>query len=70
MIQCGKIMVLRHVTGDFPIGHHLIAAPGIYIPYLNRYGAVSVELDGEFLGLKPDEFQWLDKPSPELYDRQ
>ena len=70
MIQCGKIRLSRQVRGDFPIGHHTVAQPGTYIPFLNRHGAVSVELNGEFLGLKPNEFEWLDKPSPETYENQ
>lgn len=60
--QAGKIVVLREVRGDWPIGHHLVAEPGVYVPFLNPHGAVSVEINGELLGLKPDEFQWLEKP--------
>lgn len=69
-VQVGKIVVLRRVRGDWPIGHHLVAEPGVYVPFLNRHGAVSVEVNGEQLGLKPDEFQWLEKPAPEIYERQ
>ncbi len=70
MIQAGKIVVLRKIRGDFPIGHHLVAEPGVYVPFINPYGAVSVQVNGEFLGLKPDEFQWLEKPLREVYERQ
>jgi len=69
MIQAGKIIVLREVGGDCPFSHHIVAEPGVYIPFLNPQGAVSVEINGEMLGLKPDEFQWLDKPTPEVYER-
>lgn len=69
-VQAGKIMLLKRVRGDWPFGHHLIAEPGIYVPFLNRFGAVSVEINGELLGLKPSEFQWFDKPDPEVYERQ
>lgn len=68
MIQAGKIAVLRAIRGDCPIGHHLVAEAGVYVPFLNRYGAVSVEINGEQLGLKPSEFQWLEKPPPEVYE--
>lgn len=70
MIQAGKIVVIRKVRGDWPIGHHLAADPGVYVPFLNRHGAVSVKVNGEFLGLKPDEFQWLDEPPCEVYEGQ
>jgi len=70
MIQAGKVVVLREIRGDFPIGHHLAAQPGVYTPFLNRHGAVAVMVNSEMLGLKPDEFQWIDKPAPEIYERQ
>jgi len=68
MIQAGKIVVLRRVRGDYPFGSHVVADPGVYIPYINPYGAVSVEINGELLGLKPDEFQWLEKPPREVFE--
>jgi len=68
MIQAGKIVVLQKVRGDCPFSRHIVAAPGIYVPFINPYGAVSVETNGEQLGLKPDEFQWLEKPPPEVYE--
>ncbi len=70
MIQAGKIMILKRVRGDFPIGHHVVAEPGVYIPSINRYGAVSVETPNGELGLKPNEFQWLEKPPEEVYKNQ
>jgi hypothetical protein len=56
----GRVMVLKTVRGDFPIGHNCIAEPGIYDAYVNPQGAVSVRAsNGELLGLKPNEFKWL-----------
>ena len=66
-VQAGSIVVLKHVHGDWPIGHHLVAEPGVYTPFINPQGAVSVEINGELLGLKPSEFQWLEKPPEEVY---
>ena len=71
MIQAGKIIVLRRVRGDWPIGHMWVAEPGVYVPSLNRHGAVSVDVgNGHELGLKPNEFQWLERPAPEVYQNQ
>lgn len=71
MIKAGKIVVLRRVRGDWPIGHNVVAEPGVYIPSINRYGAVSVDVgNGQELGLKPGEFEWLEKPPAEVYERQ
>ena len=70
MIQAGKIVVLRQVRGDYPFGNHVVAEPGVYVPFINPQGAVTVETNGEMLGLKPDEFQWLEKPPSEVYQRQ
>jgi len=70
MIQAGKIVVLRQVRGDCPFSSHVVAEPGVYVPFINPQGAVAVETNGEMLGLKPDEFQWLEKPSSEVYQRQ
>jgi len=69
-IQAGKILLINEVRGDPPIGHHLIAEAGIYIPFINPQGAVSVEVNGALLGLKPGEFEWLDKPPKQIYERQ
>jgi len=46
------------VHGDWPIGHRLIAQPGIHNAVENQHGAVSVVLsDGRMLGVKPGEFE-------------
>ncbi len=56
-----RIVLLKEVRGDFPIGHNTIASAGVYLPKLNRHGAVSVVAsNGELLGIKPNEFEWLD----------
>lgn len=70
MVQAGKIKVLRTIRGDCPFSQHIAAEPGEYVPFINQHGAVSVLVNGEMLGLKPDEFEWLDKPAPEVYERQ
>lgn len=46
----------REVRGDWPIGHHTVAAPGVYRAASNRHGALSVETAGGLLGIKPAEF--------------
>lgn len=60
----GRVILIKRVRGDWPIGHMTIAEPGVYDAYCNKYGAVSVIAgNGEMLGLKPNEFQWLtEKP--------
>ncbi len=45
------------VHGDWPIGHKLVANPGLHKITRNPYGAASTDIDGELLGLKPDEFE-------------
>jgi len=56
-----RIVLLNEVRGDFPIGHKTVAPAGVYIPKVNRHGAISVvALNGELLGIKPNEFEWLD----------
>ena len=48
----------RMVHGDWPIGHNLIAQPGVYRAKVNQFGAVAVVLpDGKMLGVKPGEFE-------------
>jgi hypothetical protein len=57
-----RVILLNRVTGDWPIGHTTIAEPGVYDCYINPHGAVSVIAgNGKLLGLKPGEFQWLEK---------
>jgi len=55
-----KVYLPRMVHGDWPIGHHLIAEAGIHDAVQNKHGAVSVVLkDGQLLGVKPDEFEYI-----------
>ena len=56
-----KIILLRDVHGDFPFDN-TVAPAGVYEPSVNPHGAVSVEAtNGELLGIKPDEYEWLNK---------
>ena len=53
-----KIYLSRTIRGDWPIGHHLVADPGVHDAVANQHGAVSIVLDhGQLLGVKPDEFE-------------
>ena len=53
-----KVYLPRMVHGDWPIGHRLIAQPGVHNAVENQHGAVSVVLsDGQMLGVKPGEFE-------------
>jgi hypothetical protein len=65
----GKVMLSRTIRGDWPIGHKTIAPAGVYEAYCNPQGAVSVKAEnGELLGLKPGEFEWLSqKPDSPTY---
>lgn len=53
-----KIILPGAVSGDWPIGHHLVAQAGVHDAVMNPHGAVSVVLpDGQLLGVKPDEYK-------------
>ena len=53
-----KVHLPRLIHGDWPIGHRLIAKPGVHDAVENQHGAVSVVLsDGQLLGVKPGEFE-------------
>jgi hypothetical protein len=57
----GSVILLRTIRGDFPF-QAVKAPPGVYEAYVNPHGAVSVIAEnGEMLGLKPGEFEWLTK---------
>jgi hypothetical protein len=59
----GKVKLTRRVRSDLPFLRDCIAEPGIYDAYVNPHGAVSViASDGGLLGVKPDEFEWVEKP--------
>lgn len=55
-----RVRLNRDVRGEFPF-HTVVVRPGVYDAHVNTHGAVSVRAqDGELLGLKPDEFEWVD----------
>lgn len=54
-----RVRLSREVRGDFPFGS-FVAQPGDYRAVVNKHGAVCIVLpDGDLLGVKPDEFEWL-----------
>ncbi len=54
-----KIRLNRRVSGDWPFSN-VSVEPGVYQPYSNPYGALSVVTDnGKKLGIKPSEFEWI-----------
>lgn len=58
-----RIILMRDIHGDFPF-QHVCAPAGVHDAYMNPYGAVSViATNGEMLGIKPNEFEWLDDHS-------
>ncbi|MDD5510488.1 MAG: hypothetical protein PHI12_06755 [Dehalococcoidales bacterium] len=67
MIKSGRVILKNRVRGDFPIGHNIIAEPGVYDAFVNPQGAVSIETEeGQQLGLRPPEFAWLERPTNEI----
>ena len=50
-----KVVLFQTVRNDFPFSQ-LVANPGEYDVEVNQWGAVSVIINGESLGVKPDEF--------------
>jgi hypothetical protein len=53
-----RVMLVREVRGDFPIGHQAVAEANVYEAKCNRWGAVSVRAsNGTQLGVKPGEFE-------------
>lgn len=65
-IKSGKVILMNHVHGDWPIGHKTVAESGVYDAFVNPQGAVHVTTPNGDLGLKPCEFAWLEKPSLEI----
>lgn len=63
-----KLLLLKTITGDGPF-FRTVAEARVYEPHeisVNRHGAVSVlAANAKWLGVKPDEMRWLDKPSVE-----
>ena len=55
-----RVNLMNDVRGDFPF-QATYAPAGDYDAYVNPHGAVAViATNGEMLGVKPNEFQWLD----------
>jgi len=57
-----KIEIVKTVRSE-GFGPRLIAKPGIYQAYSNQFGAVSVRIKGNTLGVKPNEFdvvEWVE----------
>jgi hypothetical protein len=48
-----KIKLPYPIRGDYPFGHHVKAEAGIYKPTSNKYGALSVSIGTEKLGIMP-----------------
>jgi len=52
-----KIRLIKSVASDLPFPPFLVAHPGEYQARCNQHGAVSVEVDGHLLGIKPNEME-------------
>jgi hypothetical protein len=54
-----RIRLPSEVRGDFPIGHHAVAAAEEHpVAYCNKWGAFSIRAQsGELLGIKPGEYE-------------
>ena len=50
-----RIRLARRVSGDWPVGHMIVADAGDYAAECNQWGAVSVVVSGVKLGIMPDE---------------
>ena len=58
-----QVVLINEVRGDCPFSLDIVAEPGVYDAYVNPHGAVAVKAsNGEFLGVKPREFEWLENP--------
>ncbi len=66
-IKSGRVILTNEIRGDWPIGHNVAGEPGVHDAYINPHGAVSIiASNGQYLGLKPSEFAWLEKPTIEI----
>ena len=63
-----KIRILRNVWSEIPFGPKLSVRRGeIHAACSNPLGAVCVRFDdGQMLGVRPDEFEWLDADEAEV----
>lgn len=65
-----RVVLRRQIRGDFPIGHKVIAWPGVRDAHCNSLGAVSVGTTEGKLGLRLDEFEVISwQPNPHLKKR-
>lgn len=65
-VQSGRVILTKRVHGDFPVGHKIVAEPGVYDAFINPQGAVHVETPNGDLGLRLHEFAWLERPTAEI----
>ena len=65
-VKSGRVILLSEVRGDWPIGHHTVGEAGVYDAYVNPQGAVHIKTPNGDLGLKPNEFAWLERPTNEI----
>lgn len=65
-IEAQQIRVIQNVCSDIPGKRLAVAAGTIHKPRVNPHGAISVEVDGKLLGLKPDEFECIYPTGPAL----
>lgn len=56
-----KINVLKTIRGISVIkgGKGLVGKPGIHKSISNKHGALSININGQWLGVKPAEFEWV-----------
>lgn len=58
-----SLRLLRQVRSDLPFPPYLIAEARTYAPkeiQVNMHGAVSVLTPNGWIGVKPDEFEWVE----------
>lgn len=63
-----KVLLKKQVSSDLPFIKKIVAKAGIHKATLNKYGAVSVMVNNEKLGVKPSEFEWV-SPFGKVGDR-
>jgi hypothetical protein len=68
-----RITLPRLVRGESILSPAICAPAGVYKPYLNRHGAVSIPLPSGMFGVKPGEFEWVSpygRPGDRLYVKE